>query len=91
MPRTARAKPRELAAGWPDVPAVDLVAEIARRFAVNLREAIGTSSVRSVAASLGLNHSTLLGIMDGQTWPDLETIAKIELGLNRDIWPGRPR
>jgi hypothetical protein len=30
-----------------------------------------------------------LGILDGQKWPDLETIAKIEEGTGADLWPGR--
>jgi transcriptional regulator with XRE-family HTH domain len=89
MPRTRRAEPRALVAGWPDGEARNPVADMARRFAVNLKEAIGTQSIRKVAVSLGLNHSTLIAIMNGQTWPDLETIAKIEIGLDRDVWPGR--
>jgi transcriptional regulator with XRE-family HTH domain len=89
MPRTRRAEPRALVAEWPDGDARDPVADMARRFAMNLRTAIGTASIRSVAEALGLNHSTLIGIMNGQTWPDLETIAKIEIGLDKDVWPGR--
>jgi lambda repressor-like predicted transcriptional regulator len=89
MPRTARAKPRDLVADWPTAPADDEVGEVARRFAVNLREAIGEASIRSIAKAAGLNHATLIGILDGQKWPDLQTIAKIERGLDKDVWPGR--
>jgi hypothetical protein len=89
MPRSARAKPRDLVPTWPEGPATDPVAEVARRFALKLREAIGADSVRAVAARADLHHSTLLSILDGRTWPDLETIAKIERGLGADLWPGR--
>lgn len=89
MPRTARATPRELVPGWPDAPADNVAGETARRFAHKLREAIGGKSVRSVADRAGLNHSTLLGILEGRTWPDLETITKLEHGTEQDLWPGR--
>jgi hypothetical protein len=36
-----------------------------------------------------VHHATLLGILEGQKWPDLETIAKIEEGTGADLWPGR--
>jgi hypothetical protein len=91
MSRKPRATPRELVPGWPNKPASDVSAETARRFAVNLRAAIGDESVRSVAKKAGVNHSTLLGILEGRTWPDLETISKIERGVNHDLWPGRVR
>jgi hypothetical protein len=67
------------------------VGEVARQFTLNLREAIGTQSIRGAAAAADVNHSTLLGILEGRTWPDLETIAKIEHGLSADVWPGRPK
>jgi lambda repressor-like predicted transcriptional regulator len=89
MPRRARATPRELAPAWPDGPANSVEGEVARRFAENLRAVIGTRAVRAVARDAGVNHSTLLGILDGQKWPDLETIAKIEEGTGTDLWPGR--
>ena len=91
MSRSARAKPRDLAPAWPDGPAETPIAEVARRFALNLREAIGDDSVRTVAYVAGLNHVTLIRIMDGTVWPDLETIAKIEFGFAKDLWPGRTK
>jgi len=89
MPRIARATPRELVPGWPNSPSENVAAETARRFASKLRDVIGDKSVRSVADRAGLNHSTLLGILEGRTWPDLETITKLEHGTERDLWPGR--
>lgn len=87
MPRPARRTPRELSPGWPETPSADAVGEVARRFAVNLRAAIDGRSIRAVADQLQLNHTTLLAILDGRTWPDLETIAKIELGLGTAVYP----
>jgi hypothetical protein len=88
MGRTARAKPAALApAPWPDVPSVDPIGEVARRFAVNVRQAVGTRSIRSVADASGVTHTTLLSVLAGQVWPDLETIAKLERGLEAQLWP----
>ena len=83
-----RAKPVALAPSpWPEVPSDDPVGEVARRFAVNLRRAVGSRSVRSVAEASGITHTTLLSVLAGQVWPDLETIAKLELGLGARLWP----
>lgn len=92
MARMARKTPAELAPEpWPNRQSDDHVGEVARQFTLNLRKAIGGRSIRAAAEAAGVNHSTLLGILEGRTWPDLETIAKIELGLQADLWPGRLR
>jgi hypothetical protein len=88
MPRTARLKPNELVAAWPDGPAENPIGEVARVFAANLRRAIGEQSIRSAAEACGMNHATLIGILDGRAWPDMETIAKLERGLDAALWPG---
>ena len=89
MPRSTRLKPAELVTDWPDGPASDLIGEVARVFAGNLRAAIGERSIRSAAELCGMNHATLLGILEGRAWPDMETIAKLERGLDAGLWPGR--
>lgn len=89
MARSARARPQELTDSWPDKPSPDPVGEVARLFVMNLRREIGKRSIRAAAEACGLNHATLLGILEGRTWPDLETIAKLERGLTADLWPGR--
>ena len=89
MSRPSRSQPRERAPGWPDVPAVEPVAEVARRFAENVREAIGDRSIRAAARAAGVDHATIIAVLQGRVWPDLETIAKLELGFGRDLWPGR--
>ncbi|MET0975588.1 MAG: hypothetical protein ABWX82_07950 [Leifsonia sp.] len=89
MARTARSTPAELNPGWPDAVGSDAVGEVARLFAGNLRAAIGERSVRSVGLASGVNHATILGILEGRAWPDLSTIAKLEIGLGADLWPRR--
>ncbi|WEO77827.1 helix-turn-helix transcriptional regulator [Cryobacterium sp. SO2] len=88
MSRTMRLKPNELVAAWPDGPASDAIGEVARVFAANLRAAIGARSIRSAAEACGMNHATLIGILEGRAWPDMETIAKLERGLDAALWPG---
>ena len=88
MPRTTRLKPNELVAARPDGPAQNPIGEVARQFAVNLRLAIGGQSIRATAEACGMNHATLIGILDGRAWPDMETIAKLERGLDTALWPG---
>ena len=88
MGRIARATPAELVgADWPEATAADAIGEVARRFAVNLREAIGGQSVRSAAAASDVDHTALLAILAGRSWPDLATIAKLERGLGARLWP----
>jgi hypothetical protein len=90
MPRSKRQAPVELApTPWPEVPSDDPVGEVARRFVVNLRAAMGGRSVRAVAAAAEINHATLLGVLAGRVWPDLATIAKLERGLDAEVWPRR--
>jgi hypothetical protein len=89
MSRPARPHPRELAARWPDVAGEDPIGEVARLFAQNLRSVIGTRSLRAVEDETGVDHTTILAVLDGRTWPDLATIAKLEAGTKTDLWPGR--
>ena len=85
-----RERPFELAPGpWPETPSPDPVAELARRFALNLAAAVGDTSLRSVGRSTGVAHNTLASILAGRIWPDFSTIAKLELGLDVPLWPGR--
>ncbi|MBB5643055.1 helix-turn-helix domain-containing protein [Cryobacterium roopkundense] len=89
MSRPTRLHPRELAAGWPDVVSVDPIGEVARQFALNVRAAIGDRSIRAAAQDVGVDHSTIVAVLQGRTWPDLATIARLELGFGVDLWPGR--
>lgn len=85
-----RQSPVELAGEpWPDVPAADPLAEVARQFVLNVRAAMDGRSVRSVAAEVGMGNVTLLTVLAGKAWPDLATIARLEAGLDAELWPRR--
>jgi transcriptional regulator with XRE-family HTH domain len=71
------------------VPSVDPTAEVARQLVQNLRAAIGERSVRAASRDSGVDHATISAILNGKSWPDLYTIAKLERGLGADLWPGR--
>lgn len=87
MPRTARPSPRELSADWPAAPSHDAAGEVARQFALNLKKAIAGKSQRAVTELTGVEHSTISRVLSGQAWPDLATIARLELGLETNLWP----
>jgi lambda repressor-like predicted transcriptional regulator len=90
MGRTPRERPAELAdEPWPDVASSDALAEVARQFVVRLRASMGNRSVRSICVQAGLHHQTLLNVLAGRVWPDLATIARLEMALDADLWPGR--
>lgn len=42
--------------------------------------------MRSVAADAGMDHNTLLAILAGRTWGDMETISKLEHSLGVMLW-----
>lgn len=86
MARTARKRPNELTPDWPSVESDVPSGESARQLALRLREVIGQRSLRSVARDAGVDHKTLSGILDGQTWADLETISKLEYTLGEMLW-----
>jgi len=77
-------------AGWPEVASEDASTEVARRLAIALRAAMGERSLRAAGADTGVDHSTIQAILQGRAWPDLDTIARLENGLDVDLWPGRP-
>ncbi|WIB67440.1 helix-turn-helix transcriptional regulator [Curtobacterium sp. MCBD17_035] len=58
--------------------------------ALRTRAALEGRSIRAVAQAAGVSHVTLINVLSGRAWPDLTTIAKLELALEVDLWPGRP-
>lgn len=91
MGRTLRSHPNQLTNSWPDAASNDAIGEAARKFVLNLTQAIGERSIRLVARDSEISHVTLLAILEGRTWPDLATIAKLEEGLNKALWPVRKK
>lgn len=87
MGRTSRSKPRDLTLSWPDVESLDRHGEVARQYVLSLRSAIGERSVRSVARDAGLDEGTLRRVLAGQSWPDLNTVSRLNecLGVGVDL------
>jgi len=78
-------------APWPEVPSRDPFGEVARQFVLNVTAAMEGRSIRSVALEAGIGNVTLLTLLAGKAWPDLNTIARLEAGLGRDLWPTTDR
>ena len=89
--RTHRLAPAEHCEQWPDVACGDNAAEAVRRLVVNLNQALGEDSVRSLARLSGIDHSVIGRLRRGEVWPDAQTIARLEATLDADLWPGRVR
>ena len=89
VPRPTRPAPRTHSPAWPDAPCGDPVAETVRLLSVRLRAAIGGRALRAVGASTGVDHTVVLDILNGNAWPDVATLARLEHGLGVDLWPGR--
>lgn len=87
MPRPSRPLPRARATDWPSQPSNDPEVEVVRLLAQNLRAAIGKRSHRDASKDTGVDHTTIGDILRGETWPDAQTIARLEAGLARDLWP----
>lgn len=86
-PRPARRSPRELSPLWPDAPSDDPVAEVARLLCLNVRAALEGRSVREFSRVTGVDRTTIGTILAGDAWPDLQTIARLEIALGRPLWP----
>lgn len=84
--KETRATPAMLYTPWPDEPSTDPVGEAARRFALNLKAAIGERSVREVAREAGLDEGTIRKVLRGESWPDLRTIWKLESALDLPLY-----
>ena len=63
-------------------PEVYLAAALAGR----LDSRIGRDSIRYVAKKADLSPQTILNILNGKSWPDLRTIAKLENAFNSRLW-----
>ncbi|WP_084560476.1 helix-turn-helix domain-containing protein [Corynebacterium appendicis] len=41
-----------------------------------------------MAEKSGVAASTISDILNGNSWPTLETVARLEVGLGVRLWPG---
>ena len=87
MVRPVRLKPREYVADWPDEPSTYAPAEAVRVFALNLQRAIAGRSVRDVQRATDVDHITIANVLNGRSWPEVETILKLEVGLQIQLLP----
>ena len=60
-----------------------------RQVALRLKVAIANRSVRSVAAEVGVVHTTIGDILGGTSWVEAATIERLERGLGVALWPQR--
>ncbi|HEX4402888.1 MAG TPA: helix-turn-helix transcriptional regulator [Galbitalea sp.] len=86
-PRPARPVPAELCDNWPNIPSLDADAEIARQLALRLRAAMKGASLRETARATGVDRATIGTILNGGSWPDIITLAKLEREFG-PLWPG---
>ena len=87
MPRPARPVPSAGLDNWPNLASGDPTVEVARALALKLQDVMGQRSARDVARATGVDYTTVSAILNGTTWPDLRTIARLEHGLRADLWP----
>lgn len=81
MPNKPHPTPKDLTSSWPDVPSEDPAGEAARRFVLSLRAAMGTTSIRKVAADAGLDEGSVRRVLSGYVWPHLRAIVMLEESL----------
>lgn len=44
-----------------------------------------------MAAAAGIHHVTLLRVLAGDSWPDIATLARLEIALDANLWHGPRR
>lgn len=89
--RTYRQTPRScltLPATWPHGRATNVSTEYAQRFVQNLLTVLGPRSYRYLARESGVSHGTISAVVRGDSWPDFQTVTRIEHALCADLWPG---
>lgn len=74
---------------WPDGELSD--DEPAAAYAAHIAAALGVAlagrNKSEVAAAAGLARSTLYDMIEGRTWGDLISIARLEAVLDARLWP----
>ncbi len=72
---------------WPHIapdapPELVVVAGAARVLATEVK----TRSLRSLASASGVSPSTISRIVNGQTWPNVREIARLEAVMGQTLW-----
>lgn len=87
MPRPRRLAPRDRVDGWPHQRSDDRAVETARQLALNLEAARGDAAIRELERRTGVGRLAITAILEGTSWPELETIVKLEEGLGARLLP----
>ena len=59
---------------------------LARAISKRLHKALAGRSTRQIAELAGLSHQTVINVLNGATWWDGITIARLERALDADLW-----
>ena len=81
-------------AQWPDGRLQLLAppeARLLKGIASRLKEAVGDKSLREVAKECGVAPQTVHNILAGTTWAHVLSVARLERGLNVELWGGEHR
>ena len=76
---------------WPEDPLVDNApkeALLAQGIAKSFRECCAKqkTNANAVARSTGIGSQTVYNLRDGKSWPNLITIARLEIHFDRRLW-----
>ena len=64
---------------------------LAAALALRLKAKTDKESVRYYAKQAGLSPQTIINILNGTTWPDLRTIARLENAVDGKLWGNEHR
>ncbi|MEV0113260.1 helix-turn-helix transcriptional regulator [Streptomyces sp. NPDC050844] len=78
---------------WPHAKLADdapVSAHYGQALSRNLERALNATnqSLRTLAETTGLTHSTISRVLNGKVLPDLGTLARLEVALGFQVWPG---
>ncbi|MEV4285805.1 helix-turn-helix transcriptional regulator [Nonomuraea bangladeshensis] len=94
--RARSVPPRDLAQDPENWPHADLSAHPAAAVVQAIAAALVDELVarrlsrRGLAAFTGVNRQSINTLISGCSWPDVATIAQLEIGLDIRLWPGPP-
>lgn len=61
-----------------------------RHIAQQLHSALEQQPLSGLARQADVTRSTIQDLLAGRVWPDLVTVIKLEVALNRRLWPPEP-
>jgi hypothetical protein len=74
---------------WPNATLEpSLAAAYAQELARNLHRATEGMTLRQAAQLAGLDPMTIRALINGYSWADTVSVAKLELGFHQLLWPG---